>query len=155
MSLCHRIRLGAIGLVLSFGVGHGVAHAQAGKDTTVLNPNLATEVEMLALPQIDQAAVSAIVAGRPYLRMSAFDAVVAGHVAAADREALYAGLFLPINLNDVTREEILLVPGVGDRMAREFEEYRPYRALAEFRREMGKYVDANEVARMERYVTIK
>ena len=51
--------------------------------------------------------------------------------------------------------EILLIPGVGDRMAHEFEEYRPYDGIERFRREIGKYVDANEVARLEQYVTIK
>ena len=44
--------------------------------------------------------------------------------------------------------------GVGDRMAHEFEEYRPYVAMAQFRREIGKYVDDGEVARLERFVTV-
>lgn len=130
------------------------ARAQVGNSTAVLNPNLASEEEMVALPQIDPAAASAIVESRPYLRMSEFHAVVSDHVAEGDREAAYAKLFLPINLNDVTREEILLVPGVGDRMAHEFEEYRPYRGLVEFRREIGKYVDDAEVARFEQYVFV-
>jgi hypothetical protein len=40
-------------------------------------------------------------------------------------------------------------------MQHEFEEYRPYRAMEQFRREIGKYVDQAEVARLERYVTIR
>jgi hypothetical protein len=40
-------------------------------------------------------------------------------------------------------------------MRHEFEEYRPYRDLAQFRREIGKYVDDAEVARLEKYVTIR
>jgi hypothetical protein len=40
-------------------------------------------------------------------------------------------------------------------MVREFKEYRPYKAIDQFRREIGKYVSKDEVARMERYVTIK
>ena len=39
-------------------------------------------------------------------------------------------------------------------MAHEFEEYRPYTDLDQFRQEIGKYVDENEVARLERYVTL-
>jgi hypothetical protein len=39
-------------------------------------------------------------------------------------------------------------------MLGEFKEYRPYKAMAQFRREIGKYVDDKEVARLERYVTI-
>jgi hypothetical protein len=39
-------------------------------------------------------------------------------------------------------------------MLREFKEYRPYKAMEQFRREMGKYVSKEEVARLERYVMI-
>jgi hypothetical protein len=40
-------------------------------------------------------------------------------------------------------------------MHHEFEEYRPYTSIERFRREIGKYVDSAEVARLERYVTIR
>ena len=53
------------------------------------------------------------------------------------------------------KEEILLIPGVGPQMAEEFEEYRPYDSIERFRREIGKYVDSTEVARLEQYVTIR
>ena len=59
-----------------------------------------------------------------------------------------------MNLNQATREELLLIPGMGDRMTREFDEYRPYKSFAQFRREIGKYVDGKEVSRLERYVKI-
>jgi hypothetical protein len=39
-------------------------------------------------------------------------------------------------------------------MLHEFHEYRPYTSLEQFRKEIGKYVDAKEVARLERYVTL-
>jgi hypothetical protein len=40
-------------------------------------------------------------------------------------------------------------------MLREFKEYRPYTSMDQFRREIGKYVDKAEVARLEQYVYIK
>ena len=80
--------------------------------------------------------------------------MVSPSIATDRRDELYASLFIPINLNDASREEILLVPGVGDRIAHEFEEYRPYRAIAQFRREIGKYVDDTEVARLEQFVYV-
>jgi hypothetical protein len=49
---------------------------------------------------------------------------------------------------------ILLIPNAGPRMAREFEEYRPYKAIEQVRREMGKYVSDAEVARLERDVVV-
>ncbi len=39
-------------------------------------------------------------------------------------------------------------------MLHEFKEYRPYKDLAQFRREVGKYVDDTELARLERFVTL-
>ncbi|HLL77614.1 MAG TPA: hypothetical protein VK421_20325 [Pyrinomonadaceae bacterium] len=60
-----------------------------------------------------------------------------------------------LNLNTATREEFIAkVPGLGDRMAHEFEEYRPYRNIQQFRREMAKYVDAAKIAEYERYVFV-
>jgi hypothetical protein len=43
---------------------------------------------------------------------------------------------------------------MGKRMLREFKEYRPYANIEQFRKEIGKYVDKKEVARLERYVTL-
>ena len=60
-----------------------------------------------------------------------------------------------IDLNTATDAQILSIPGVGQRMLREFKEYRPYTSMDQFRREIGKYVDKAEVARLEQYVTIK
>jgi len=40
-------------------------------------------------------------------------------------------------------------------MLREFKEYRPYSDIERFRREIGKYVDKTEVARLEQYVAVK
>jgi hypothetical protein len=37
---------------------------------------------------------------------------------------------------------------------REFKEYRPWTNFEQFRKEIGKYVDKKEVARLEKYVTL-
>ena len=49
---------------------------------------------------------------------------------------------------------MMLIPGLGPKMLHEFKEYRPYKAIAQFRREIGKYVDEKEVARLEGYVRV-
>ena len=88
--------------------------------------------------------------------MRAVDRALAAQIPdSAARRALYARLWKPIDLNQASEAEMLLIPGVGKRMAHEFDEYRPYRDMARFRREIGKYVDSTEVARLERYVTIR
>ncbi len=48
----------------------------------------------------------------------------------------------------------MTIPDVGDRMSHEFDEYRPYVSIQQFRQEIGKYVDANQVAAYEAYVFV-
>src|SRR5204863_9265175 len=59
-----------------------------------------------------------------------------------------------LNLNTATSEEFATVPDVGNRMVREFEEYRPYVSILQFRKEIGKYVDEAQVAAYEQYVFV-
>jgi DNA uptake protein ComE-like DNA-binding protein len=126
-----------------------------GTNVTVLNPNTATEKELLSLPHLTPLLAKNLLAGRPYKSMVAVNTVLAPALTEAQRKDLYVRLFVPINLNTASREEIMLVPGMGNRMAHEFEEYRPYRNIEQFRKEIGKYVDQTEVARFEKYVTLQ
>lgn len=60
-----------------------------------------------------------------------------------------------LNLNTVTGDELLAaIPGFGNRMVREFQEYRPYASILQFRREIGKYVDEAQVAEYEKYIYV-
>jgi DNA uptake protein ComE-like DNA-binding protein len=121
----------------------------------LVDPNSATR-EQLSAAGLDSAAASAVIAGRPYADMVAVDkALAARNLTADQRKALYAKVWKPINLNTAKAEEILLIPGVGRRMLHEFEEYRPYTSMEQFRREIGKYVDKTELARLEQYVSVK
>jgi DNA uptake protein ComE-like DNA-binding protein len=75
-------------------------------------------------------------------------------LSAAQRTDFYGKAFVHINLNTATRDEILLVPGAGNRMAREFAEYRPWKTFAQFDKEIGKYVGPQETARLAQYCFI-
>jgi DNA uptake protein ComE-like DNA-binding protein len=120
----------------------------------MLDPNTATVEELAAIPGLDQAAATALVNGRPYQDMRAVDRLLA-NLTQQQRDTVYTRLWKPLDLNSATKEEIELIPGVGPKMRHEFEEYRPYTSIEQFRREIGKYVDEQEVARLEKYVTIK
>lgn len=146
-----RTLLAALALV---ALSAGSAVAQVGRSQGVLEANTASETDIAALPHMNAERAKALVAARPFLSMTAFDAFLAPMLSEGQRKELYPKLFVHINLNAASREEILMVPGIGPRMLREFLEYRPYRALAQFRREMGKYVSEEEVARMEQYVFV-
>ena len=132
----------------------GNAQGQVGKNETVLNPNRAGVEQLLALAPLDSALVEGIMARRPFIGMEAFDAYLDSTLADSVQAELYVELFLPINLNSASDAAMKLVPGVGQRMAHEFEEYRPYQNLAQWRREIGKYVKDHELARLEQYVFV-
>jgi DNA uptake protein ComE-like DNA-binding protein len=134
--------------------GSGAPAAEPAS-SELLNPETASRAQLLTVAGIDEALADALMAGRPFDDMRAVDAVLAGSLDEAQREEVYRHLWKPLDLNSASAEEILLIPDVGERMRHEFEEYRPYRAMAEFRREMAKYVDDAEVERLARYVTIR
>jgi DNA uptake protein ComE-like DNA-binding protein len=143
------------GLILGLGLSAAfVASAQVGNHPSLLDPNTASASELLGLPGSSQAVVDAIDAARPVLNMLDLDRALAPQLSREQLTALYGQVFRQINLNSASREEIMLIPGMSARMAHEFEEYRPYTSLDQFRREMGKYVDAAEVARLEQYVFV-
>ena len=120
----------------------------------MLDPNAATKEQLTAVPGMTAAAADALIAGRPYSDMVAVNKALAS-LSADARKQVYAKVWKPIDLNTAKGEEILLIPGVGPKMRHEFEEYRPYRNIEQFRREIGKYVDKDEVARLEQYVMIR
>jgi DNA uptake protein ComE-like DNA-binding protein len=133
-----------------------VAGATAATNGSFIDPDAATREQLLAIPGMNAATADALVAGRPYQNMIAVDRVLArANLSEQQRDTIYTRLWKPIDLNTASKEEILLIPGVGPRMQHEFEEYRPYRSMEKFRREIGKYVSPQEVARLERYVTIR
>lgn len=60
-----------------------------------------------------------------------------------------------LNINTATGADFLRVmPDLGNRMVHEFEEYRPYKSIQQFRKEIGKYVDQNKVAEYEQYIFV-
>lgn len=131
------------------------AWAQAAAPAALVNANTANEAELSKLPHMSAAAAKSMAARRPFASMSALDMFLGEQkLTREQRTQLFGRLFVPVNLNTASDADILLIPGVGNRLLREFKEYRPYKAIEQFRREIGKYVSKEEVARLERYVTI-
>ena len=137
------------------GTGEDMAaDAAMGETSGVLDANAATEEELAAIEGVGPELAAAIVAGRPYDNVGAFNAALLETLGEEEAAAVRERVFVPINLNTASREDIELIPGMTDRMVHEFEEYRPYEDMAEFDREIGKYVDEEEVARFRQYVTL-
>ena len=137
-------------IVLALCTSTWMAHAES----FLINANTATPEEIAGMPHMDEILAGVVVNNRPYVTIGELNHLLSSDLDEDQLEALYGRLFVPINLNDARRSDILLIPGVGGRMAHEFEEYRPYSNIEQFRREIGKYVDEAEVARLEQYVTL-
>lgn len=150
----HTLRAAFVALVIAPLIWGPPVFGQVGNNQGLLDPNLAKASQLSALPHMTEALVASVIAGRPYRTAAALDAVLAGSLAAEQRAELYARLFRQIDLNTASRAEIMLIPAMSKRLAHEFEEYRPYSSLEQFRREMKKYVDEAELERLEQYVFV-
>ena len=126
----------------------------AAASTGMIDPNTASDADLTAAG-VPSAAATSLAAGRPYKSMADVDKVLAASLSEQQRDSVYTRVWIPIDPTTATDAEILLIPGVGPRMLREFKEYRPWTSVDQFRREIGKYVDAAELARLEKYVAIK
>ena len=142
----------------TFLTGQGLTKPQLtelyGKAFVHLNLNTATRDEILLIPNLGNRMAHEFEEYRPYKAMARFRREIGKYVDDKEVARLEQYVFVPINLNTATDEDILTIPALGKRMLHEFKEYRPYKSMEQFRREIGKYVDKKEVARLERYVTI-
>lgn len=91
--------------------------------------------------------------------MDATDGTIGDTVATGPIDTSATGPAMPstvqkINLNTASSEDFMEIPNMGERMVHEFEEYRPYVSIQQFRREIGKYVDEGQVAEYEQYVFV-
>jgi len=122
---------------------------------SILNANTASETELSSIPGFNEAAIELILENRPFNTVGELNNQLSTLMSSNELEDVYGYVFVPLKLNSASDDDIQLIPGVGSRMAHEFEEYRPYTSMNQFRREIGKYVDEDEVARYEMYVILE
>jgi len=120
-----------------------------------VNLNTGTREEILLIPGAGNRMVREFTEYRPWKTWGQFDKEIGKYVGADETNRLKKYVFIPVNLNTATNEDILSIPGAGNRMVREFNEYRPWKTKEQFEKEIGKYVGANEVARLWRFVVIQ
>jgi DNA uptake protein ComE-like DNA-binding protein len=136
----------------------GLTAAQAaelyGKAFVHVNLNTGTPQELQLIPGVGRRMAHELEEYRPWKSWAQFDREIGKYVDAAEVERLKRHVFIPLALNTASEAEFMTIPGVGKRMAHELQEYRPWKNRAQFDKEIGKYVDAREVARLWRFVTI-
>ena len=120
-----------------------------------VNLNTATREEILLIPGAGNRMAREFPEYRPWKSWAQFDKEISKYVGQPETDRLKKYVFIPVNLNTATDEDIISIPGAGRRMQREFKEYRPWKTKEQFEKEIGKYVDAKEVARLWRFVVIQ
>ena len=142
----------------TFLIGQGLKQEEAmdfyQKAFVHINLNTATRDEILLVPGAGQRMTREFAEYRPWKTWAQFDKEIGKYVGADATAKLAQYCFVPINLNTATDADFLTIPGVGPRMVGEFKEYRPWKSWEQFDKEIGKYVDAKEVARLKRYLAI-
>jgi len=120
-----------------------------------VNLNTGTREEIMLIPGAGTRMVREFAEYRPWKAWAQFDKEISKYVGQAETDRLKQYVFIPIDLNAAADDVILTIPGLGARMLGEFKEYRPWKTKAQFDKEIGKYVGANETARLWRYVVIQ
>ena len=120
-----------------------------------VNLNTGTGDEILLIPGAGKRMAHEFDEYRPWRNWAHFDKEIGKYVDQTEVERLKQYVFIPINLNTAADDVFLTIPGVGPKMVHEFNEYRPWKSQAHFEKEIGKYVDQKEVARLWRYMVIQ
>ena len=120
-----------------------------------LNLNTTNEKDFHMIPGVGKKMAHEFVEYRPYSSIEVFKREIGKYVDDSEVIRYLNYVFVPVELNTSRESDIKNLPGVGDKMAHEFIEYRPYKNTNHFRREIGKYVDKKELMRLERFVYLK
>jgi DNA uptake protein ComE-like DNA-binding protein len=120
-----------------------------------VNLNTGTEAEIMLIPRISKRMPHEFEEYRPWVNFAQFDKEIGKYVDQNEVNRLKQYVFIPLDLNRATDEQFKTIPNLAARMVREFNEYRPWKTKAQFDKEIGKYVDEKEVARLWRFMVIK
>ena len=147
-------------ILASKGLTKAQRTALYGKMFVHVDINRGSDAELLLIPGVDATKLAALKAGRPWKSFDQFQTSFGKATSAAEATRVEQYLFIPIELNTFTPAimDTFASIGVGTaRWKREFAEYRPWTSMAQFEREIGKYVRGNpsELKRLQRYVIIE
>jgi DNA uptake protein ComE-like DNA-binding protein len=120
-----------------------------------INLNTASAQEIMLIPGAGKRMAHEFEEYRPWKSWAQFDKEIGKYVNKAEVERLKSYTFIPLNANTASDADFLTIPGVGNRMVHEFKEYRPWKSQQHFEKEIGKYVNKAEVARLWRYMTLQ
>jgi hypothetical protein len=131
------------------------ADAQLGRQQGLVEPNVAADSVILALPHVTPALLEGLKAARPILSATVLDSIAAAKALnKAQRTTLFGRMFVHVDLNRGTEDEIMVIPGMDTTTAKAIVAGRPWKSFADFGTAMTKRKTAAEAARLEQYFFI-
>ena len=140
--------------LLSMKLTQAQATEAYAKTFVHVNLNTAMREEFMLIPGAGARMSREFAEYRPWRTWAQFDKEIGKYVGQQETDRFKQYVFIPVKLNTATDEDILSIPGAGNRMVREFKEYRPWKTKEQFDKEIGKYVGPVETERLWRYVVI-
>lgn len=146
-----RVALGVAALVIAASP----AAAQLGKQQGLIEPNVAADTTIAALPGLNADIAAALKGARPILSAVALDSILgAKGIAKPARTTLYGKMFVHVDINRGTDAEFMLIPGMDAKKLGAIKAKRPYTEFAAYTAEMTKAANAAEASRIEQYLFI-
>jgi DNA uptake protein ComE-like DNA-binding protein len=122
--------------------------------TARVNINTATKEEMLTIPGVGPKLIDEFMEYHPFTSKEHFETELGKYLGADELTALEQHITLGlVDINTATPEELMTVSGIGEKIADEIQEYRPFTSWAMFEEELGKYLEPQDVANLEFLVT--
>jgi DNA uptake protein ComE-like DNA-binding protein len=120
-----------------------------------INLNTGTKEEFVLVPGAGVRMSREFAEYRPWKNWTQFDKEIGKYVGQQETDRFKQYMFIPINLNTASDDDLLTIPGSNARMVKEFKDHRPWKAKDQFDKEIGKDVGPKEAARFWRYVVIQ
>ena len=148
-------RISALAGIALLALSSSVAGAQLGRQQGLVEPNVAPDSAILALPHVTAALLDGIKKSRPILSAVVLDSIAtANSLDKAQRTTLYGKMCVQVDLNRGTDDELMLIPGMTQARVDAIKAGRPWKSFDQFQTAMGKVATAAEVARTEQYLFI-
>lgn len=150
-----KLALMALSAVAPLMLAANTARAQLGKQQGLVEPNVAADSTIAALPALNAGIAAALKAARPILSVVDLDGLLAGKgVGKPQRTTLYGKMFVHVDLNRGSDAELMLIPGMDARKLAAVKSGRPYKTFASFTDAVTKASNGAEATRIEQYVFI-
>ena len=146
---------GACAVTIALAALAAPAAAQLGRQQGLVEPNVAADSMVAALPHLNADIAAALKAARPILSAAALDSILASRsLSKAQRTELYAKLFVHVDVNRGTDAEFMLIPGMDAKKLAAVKARRPWTSFEQFQAEISKATSAAEATRLEQYLFI-